>query len=494
MSARTLLRNTGALTLGRALGDFFVFLMLVVVAREFGPEGNGRYGVAMSIAGFIAVFADFGMRGLTLKEMSNRSARSDLLGAMLVLRVPLSVISFGALALALPYIGLGRESGILALLIAIQQLLRRACEGLGLVFVAREQAHVASALELAAKGVGAIGAILVMQMGGSLVVAVAVLPLAEVLHLLVALVAVHRWAVPLRAVFDVRRLREMLRAARPYAASSVLGQLYSRVDVLLIGLLLGASAAGLYHVADRVIVVALLIPAFVSMALFPSVTRALSGSGEQAGQLCRTSIGNILLVGVPATFALTALAPLLVGAVFGEAFAQSVTVLRVLAPMVLFVGLAECLGVFLVASGRVATRVRQQALAAVLNLCGNLALIPTLGIEGAAVATVVTRVLLVVTHARSLADVLAGTGPAGRMGLACGVVGAVCCAVAMGPGAQAGTWAVLCAAAYATCLALFPEQPRALARYALRGRIGAPSDPINGSSAEPPRPPQPPGR
>lgn len=456
MSARGVLRNFSFLAGGRVLGDFFTFLFLIVLSRRFGPQGVGEYGVAAAIGVFLAVGADFGLHALTVKELSRRDAPADLPSRVLSLRLLFSAPAV-ALVLMAPLIpGLPERTGWVVLVIGLHQLLYRAADGLAGIFVAREEPQVSSALEVACRGLGALGAVAVMASGGSLPLALAALPAAAAVQLGLTLFLLRRRLGRLGWHRDRRDLARTAREARPYALSALLTQLSTRVDVVAIGLLLGAGPAGLYHAAYRIVAVLLWIPQLAALALLPLASRTHGDRPDALAGLGGRALGGMVLIGVPAGVGLLWIAPGLVGALFGEAFAPSVRVLRLLAPLILLECLARIMGVFLMASDRQGARARQQWKAAWTNLAGNLLLIPLFGIEGAALAALLAHALLVGLFAAELSKSFGRLRIGSRVALASVGAAAFSGVLALLPELALGATVAVGVGVYAGTLLLFP--------------------------------------
>jgi O-antigen/teichoic acid export membrane protein len=194
------------------------------------------------------------------------------------------------------------------------------------------------------------------------------------------------------------------------------------------------------------------------MLLLPLATRSHLAAPEADGALARRSLERVLLATLPGALGLMLLAPALVGALFGDAFAPSASLLRLLAPLLVLAGLAETLGALLLARGRVSDRTRHQAEAALLNLSANALLLPVLGVTAAAGAAVATQLLLVVRHLGVLAPALArtsGDGPQSARilapALAC-IAGSLALVLLPAPGRAVSLAALLAPVALAAAL------------------------------------------
>ncbi|HYP21497.1 MAG TPA: polysaccharide biosynthesis C-terminal domain-containing protein, partial [Chloroflexia bacterium] len=177
-----------------------------------------------------------------------------------------------------------------------------------------------------------------------------------------------------------------------------------RVDNLLIPPIVGAAQASetlsIYNAAYRLFEMTLIVPGVVLAATFSLLSRAGgNGSGAGVGGL-RQVLGQTMTVlmglGVLASIALWVGAVPLTGLLYGDKFGAAVPVLQVLAlgciPMYASYGLTHAL----VAMDRPQLYAAFTGLALVVNVAANLLLIPRVGVQGAALATFLTEVALVV--------------------------------------------------------------------------------------------------
>ncbi|MGH0028889.1 MAG: oligosaccharide flippase family protein, partial [Myxococcota bacterium] len=267
------LQSFGWLTFGRTAGDAFLFALFVVLSGTFGPEGIGRYSFAMALTGVFAAAADFGLHPFSLVEFSRDRRFGRLCGRILLLRLPLLVGTWGLLAAAAVSGLLPADTVPVVLIVGAYQLLMTVVDGTNAAFIARGDAGLAARTELLLKGASAAIAISLAVSGVSLVGVVSVLPaITLVAALLATLLAAVRYGAP-----DFRGAwagaRAIGRRALPFAESQVLAQLCSRVDVVLLGFLLGVGAAGVYNVGFRVVFLLLFIPHFAAISFTPQAAR-----------------------------------------------------------------------------------------------------------------------------------------------------------------------------------------------------------------------------
>jgi O-antigen/teichoic acid export membrane protein len=157
-----------------------------------------------------------------------------------------------------------------------------------------------------------------------------------------------------------------------------------RIDRILIGLFLSASAVGIYSIAATATEIVWLVPTALSQVLFhqfasksvhmPSATRARFIS---------------LAVSLATALAIFAIAPLAIDRLVGAAFASAVLPLRILLAAAIFLSSYQLDAYALAARGRIGLASGATVLGFILVLLADLLLIPTHGIVGAAWASLI---------------------------------------------------------------------------------------------------------
>jgi O-antigen/teichoic acid export membrane protein len=231
--------------------------------------------------------------------------------------------------------------------------------------------------------------------------AVAVFCAGQLAHLLSAAVLARRtlgeWSPP-----ELQRLRPLYRFGIRSWVASVPHIVNVRLDQLLLSVLPAVSSAALgnYAVAASLSWLALPLSTAFGSAAFPAIAGARNEA--TARHLERTS-----LLGAAATAALTMLvlaatAELTVPVLFGTGFDDAVVVLWLLAPGTVFLALNRVLGDLVRGRGQPMVVSYAEGIGAVITVALLLALIPPLGINGAAMASSVAYASVTALLLRSL--------------------------------------------------------------------------------------------
>lgn len=195
---------------------------------------------------------------------------------------------------------------------------------------------------------------------------------------------------PLRGL-DPEVLRKVAREAVPLGLSAVAVAVYYHSDTLMLRPLRGEADVARYAVAYRLMSFGLLVPVLFSRPLFPALARLAGRSRAALGHAVAQATFQMAWIGASAAAGLVALAPDLLGVVFGERYRSSAPLLRVLALALFCVHLTYPHTTALIAAGFGGAFTRLTLAAAALNVAANLYAIPRFGPMGAALTTLATE-------------------------------------------------------------------------------------------------------
>jgi O-antigen/teichoic acid export membrane protein len=156
-------------------------------------------------------------------------------------------------------------------------------------------------------------------------------------------------------------------------------------DVLLVAALTTPVEAGIYAVATRAVRAGQVVDRAVRLAVSPRISELLAKSELGAARTLHTSVTRaMILTNWPFYMTLAVLGPAVLG-VFGPEFTDGGTVLAIMAVTMLVSSGAGMLQSILLQGGRSSWQVMNKTIALAVSIGMNLALVPLLGILGAAI-------------------------------------------------------------------------------------------------------------
>ena len=165
-----------------------------------------------------------------------------------------------------------------------------------------------------------------------------------------------------------------------------------QVDVLLVGYFLNPLAVAFYTIGKELSRLVNVPAASLGFALSPSYgADKAAGRLENAASIYGESLEKVLVLYVPACTGIVLVADVAIPTVFGDEYAGAIVVVQILALFIFFEGLAYISSHSLDYLGRARSRAVVKSITSAGNFGLNLLLIPTVGVVGAAVATVITH-------------------------------------------------------------------------------------------------------
>jgi len=379
----------GALQQGAAMGANSVIGLLLVVALPVEQFGAYSYATALSAVGVAVMSGGLASLGVKMLLDPTREARATMTG-LLVVREVLALISVGLIAL----IGLTSSDDIsaAAALLAASSLVARAFDAPELWYRAAMKTKAVAWRRLTVTVLFFMARLVAIFYFQNLWIFIA---------LFVAEAVLSSGAIFIKFLTDksaagfgrvsARDSLGLLKESWPLLISGIANQANLRSDVIVIQAVLGASAVGVYSAAARMSELAFFIPVVFMNATLPLLlkTRRVEGANSSAyrSALQRSYDGAFWLGVVVAVAAATA-GTFVIRTFFSDVYGPSVPILWILVIACPFVFMAAVYSKWIIAEGILWASVVRHTVGAVANISLNLALLPIIGIQAAAISTV----------------------------------------------------------------------------------------------------------
>lgn len=174
-------------------------------------------------------------------------------------------------------------------------------------------------------------------------------------------------------------------------------QVYTVLDKTMIGLITNNSYEnGYYEFAMRMSKLVLVVVTSLGTVMVPRIGQYFQKQEyEQIRELMYKSYRFIWFLGMPLTFGLISVSESFVPWYFGEGYLPVVSLLKLLAFLILAIGISNVTGIqYLVPTKRQHLLTYSVVIGAIINFCMNLLLIPEYGAMGAAIASLTAEVVI----------------------------------------------------------------------------------------------------
>jgi O-antigen/teichoic acid export membrane protein len=404
-----------------ALGVFVTAL----VVRALGRAGYGQWSTIFIVLTLVGYFANFGMETVALREAARDPEREhEWIGAVMMLRLivlgPVIVLSIAAILM------LQRSHQmLLSGLILIVTMPFSGVSALQLVFQLRVKNLVPMLVLTLRSALWAIAVVIIYLQGyGMVALAIAMSAtnaIGSIVQALAALRLVGRWPRPSRTL-----LVPLVRAAVPIGISGVLIIAYARIDQVIVFTVVGSGAAGLYGSVYNVVDQAHFVPVSILTTLAPVMAAAWPADRARLLRTARLTAEMMAIASFGALAFASVVATPLVRLFFGTGFLRAAPALPVLGGAFVLICFDYLNGNLLVVLGQQRLLLWISVVALIVNVAGNLVLVPIYGFMGAAWMTLATEAVVFGASSRLILKTLdlplPRPGRIGRTALAAGLL------------------------------------------------------------------------
>lgn len=191
---------------------------------------------------------------------------------------------------------------------------------------------------------------------------------------------------------DFNYIRSLLARSLPLLLSSIVIYIYMRTDQIMIMKFLGPEETGIYSSAIKISEGFYFLPIILSNSIFPLINKH-SKSSEESNiwflRLYSFLIWSAIIIGIILYLTSDSLIILL----YGEEFSRASMIVRIHCWSAIFVFIGVAFNKFLVARNLTVISFYRTLAGALVNVVLNFSLIPSYGIAGAAVASLIAQIV-----------------------------------------------------------------------------------------------------
>lgn len=391
---RRYLLNSGWLMLERALFAAVNIFVGIFIARHLGPADFGLFNSLLSVVTIMAAIAKLGIDGVMVRELLTRADRQMLdLGVAFWLMAAGSLLSSLALLAGMAALGFSDQVLIYTTL-ALSLVVVQPFTVIDMYCQSQVRAGIPAACRVMVMLIGAALKVTAVVQGYPLM-AFFVITALEQAVLIASYVIVGRvmQVAGMFRHFATPRARELMRASWPMLINAIALAVNVRVAQILVALLLDDQAAGEFAAATRLYEAWIYIPFVVMTSVAPALLNARAR--DRAQYLKRLVDVTRILAGLSAcVFAFFLLfGQQVIALTFGASYAGSWLPLVVLLASSVPAALGTVTARYFVFEHREKAVAIRTVLAAVVNICGGLVLIPAFGVVGASAGVLLSLVI-----------------------------------------------------------------------------------------------------
>jgi len=391
-----LAKNTFWLFLSEILSRIFRMVLIIFAIRILGKEGWGLFSYTLSLVAIFMTFADIGLSTLATREASQENVlKNEYLSTVFYFKLFLLIATFFTIIIFAPFFiklsGAQQLVPVIALLLFFDSLreflfaLNRATQKIereGLVKIGTNALIVG------------FGFYFLITSPSPLHFAWAYL-LGSMLGTFWLMILIRKVFKKLWLHFSKEKIKVVWQSAWPVLVVGLFGDIMLNIDTVMLGWWHTFGEIGLYTAAQRLILLAYMIPGIFALTLFPLFAQLVSTNKKKFTLLLEKSMIWLFLFGLPVVAGGMIFRQEIILLVFGQGYAEASTVfaLLLLTILVIFPNIVLVQGIY--AYNLQKKFITPTVVGLLLNIIFNIVLIPRVGIEAVAVTTFISQSIIV---------------------------------------------------------------------------------------------------
>jgi len=398
--------------IGKVVGTAISFVTVAILFRYFGIDGIGKYTTIFAFVGFFSVLADFGLQWTLIRELAVNPDHTKVFKNIFSFRLVSAIVLYALCFAAVWFFNYPYDVKLGVGIIAIAVFLTTMNSALVSVYLNNYRLDITVSAEVVGRAI-TLGLIyLVVQSGGGLVVAMATYIGGNLINFIIDYLFLNKF-VKFGFAFDFKYWGHVIRQAAPIGIVMIFGFIYYKIDSIMLSVMKGMTDVGIYGTAYKMLEILQTIPVMFLGAAFPLITRYATTGDERVRPAFQKSFDFLILLAIPTVvifyFLASPIIQFIAGAKGSEFVSEStimflnqpITSVTTMKILIISVGInfISNLYIYMVISlGRQKSAIWPTIGFAVFNFLLNLALIPKYSYLGAAVATLLTELIVLATY------------------------------------------------------------------------------------------------
>lgn len=380
----------------RVIGTALALIIVALLTRYLGQAGFGHYVTILAFVYIFSVVADMGLYSITVREISREGADEQKIASnAFTLRLVSGLLAFGAgavLSLFLPYPSILKAGIALG---ALGFWFLSNCQVLMGVFQKYLKMTRPALAELVGRAAQlSLVTFFIWRDWGFLSVVSAL-----VVGALVNFFLVYRFCqkfIKIKLRFDFDYWGELLKDSIPLGIAAVLVMIYFKLDTVMLSLMKGPIAVGIYGLAYKILESLIFFPSLIVGLVMPLLARFAFTSWSRFNRVIQRTLEVLLLFIFPLIIGTIFLSPAIIKLIGGGNFTASAGVLNLLIIATGIIFLGALFSNVIIALRKQKALVWIYGVGAVVNVGANFIFIPRYSYWGAAGTTIFTEALVTI--------------------------------------------------------------------------------------------------
>ncbi len=398
-AVQRLVKNIGMSGISQLINYILAFILMIYMARYFGPAEYGVYNFSISFTALFAVFADIGISQFMIREIArNKKLTAEYITNISILKVILSIVTFGLIVLTINLMKYPPEIIYIVSLFGVSTILTSFAQMLMSVFQAFEKMEYVAAVATIKEVLLFLLSFYILFMGYGLIAIAYVYIFSSIVSIIICFVIVLKRISKPKLQINLPLWKTITINSIPFGLNLLFAALFFRIDTVLLSVLQNDVAVGLYSAAyTPLLALGGFISGMVVTAIYPVMSKYYISSKNSLKRFTEINSRYMGIIGFPIAVGGFILSGQFIEFFYANDYIGSVIAFQILAIFIPIRLISSIIGTLLTSINRQGIRMFGVILSSIFNIVLNLALIPILSYVGACIATVLSELFLYFT-------------------------------------------------------------------------------------------------
>ena len=387
-----MLKNSGWLFLDKAMRAVLGLLVGAWVARYLGPSQFGELSYYIALIAIFQSITTLGMDGIVVREIAKTSSRENIiLGTVFWMRLLAGCICWVSILIYFAISDPENKQGIWIFGIVGASLIFQSSDVVDLWFQGKSQNKRGVYAKLSAFLIANVIKVVLIVLSAKLISFAIVVALEAAVVALSMCISYSFYPSRKKWLKSWKLAKQLIKESWPYLISGVSIMIYMRIDQVMIKEMLGENELGLFSAALPFATIWNVVPVVICAVLLPYMSKKRLESSKEFNRYLvyifrffwASSIALIIFTNLASHF--------LIANFYGDSYKEAIPVLDIyiLTITPIFLGVAQNL--WILNERKSYLVLLQTTVGATLSIIMNLLLIPIWGLQGAAIAAVISQ-------------------------------------------------------------------------------------------------------
>ncbi len=382
-------RNIFSYSMANIFSKVILFAFNTIAARYYGSDAFGIYNYAVSVVSYFIMFANMGIQGYAVYELSKQLDNSEELFCEVVSsEIFLGVLSSLAL---ICYTVIFPVNATMVLIVGSTILI--SALDIAWFFQARQETHYV-ALQIASYSLVSIvllSIVVVMNYKETNALPI-IVSFSQLISYIFTWFTIFK-RIKIKFKFTLKNLMGNIKKGLPFLFSGIFAAINCNIDIIFLTMITDNHVVGVYSAIYKIINLIIMIVGYIVSPAFPEMIHLYTENNlEELNNLTKKLWQPLCLIIFPVVVGGVILNEKLIILLFGNDYYGGGVAIKLLLLYCLIFYFRELYGYTLTMIGKQSIYMKIVFASCVINITCNLILIPKFGINGAAFATLISEV------------------------------------------------------------------------------------------------------